>query len=168
LHTCYRTPGQPLILRTVRGQGWRLALPDSGAEPAQSNLRPPRDAFIGRDDELASIGEARLCSVVGPPGVGKSRFALEYAVRSAGSGRFREVWISEIDGADSEADIAGAIARTLGVVLRRDGDWVTRVGRSIAGRGQFCWSSTVRMRSSGPSDGSSTRGWTPRRCAVSW
>lgn len=52
-----------------------------------SSLRRPATRFFGRDSELSQLEEmgrdgARLVTVWGPPGVGKTRLALEYAARS--------------------------------------------------------------------------------------
>ena len=128
-------PGQPMVLRTVRGRGWRFVLPDTPAAAAASNLRPTRDGFFGRNADLVALDGARLTTVVGPPGIGKSRLALEYASRTATEGRAREVWFSELGDADSEQDVAAGLAQILGVVLVTDGDWADRVGRALAARG---------------------------------
>lgn len=61
-------------------------------EPASrvvpNNLPAPADPFIGRESDLQSlretISEARIVTVTGPPGVGKSRLMLEYARRWIG------------------------------------------------------------------------------------
>ena len=128
-------PGQPTVLRTVRGRGWRFVLPDT-APAAATNLRPRRDGFFGRAAELAALESARLTTVVGPPGIGKSRLALEYASRVASEGRAREVWLSALGTADSEADVAAGVAQILGVVLWADGDdGVDRGGHALAARG---------------------------------
>lgn len=61
--------------------------PEDDDAAGTSNLVPPADAFVGREEErtrvvtlLADEG-ARLVTVTGPPGVGKSRVALEAAAR---------------------------------------------------------------------------------------
>lgn len=50
-------------------------------------LPAPRDRFWGRDDELerlaAQLDESRAVTLVGPPGIGKTRVAIEYARRFA-------------------------------------------------------------------------------------
>ena len=119
-------PSQPLILRTLRGFGWKLALPNTPNATAQTNLRPTRDAFFGRDEELAALEGARLSTIVGPPGIGKSRLAQEYAAHCAASGPAQQVWLLDLSHTDSENDIAAGLAQVLGVVLLRDGDWLRR------------------------------------------
>ena len=48
-------------------------------------------SFVGRDEDLAAVtgllGQARLVTLHGPGGVGKTRLALEVAVRIAGGYR---------------------------------------------------------------------------------
>ena len=51
--------------------------------PRHTNLPPPRTSFIGREREVAEIGElltrARLVTLTGPGGIGKTRLALRAA-----------------------------------------------------------------------------------------
>ena len=54
----------------------------------RSNLRAPRNAFVGREQEQARLmqllrqSHTRLVTLVGPPGVGKTRLALQVAWNS--------------------------------------------------------------------------------------
>src|SRR4051794_10874432 len=63
------------------------ASPDSAAAPgpAEHNLPTPLTSLIGRERELNEIAralrDARLITVTGPVGVGKTRVALELARR---------------------------------------------------------------------------------------
>src|SRR6478609_552767 len=47
------------------------------------NLPAPSTSFVGREDDLGEVGvllhEHRLVTLIGPPGVGKSRLAVETA-----------------------------------------------------------------------------------------
>ena len=64
--------------------------------------------LIGRTTELASVDEwltsaGRLLTIVGPPGVGKSRLAHEVAARYAGS------VLCELTACRSEGDVERAV-----------------------------------------------------------
>src|SRR5690606_5805264 len=62
----------------------------SGLFSAGGALPAPPHGLIGRDDEVAEVldrlavggGPARLVTVTGPPGVGKTRFSIEVAERA--------------------------------------------------------------------------------------
>ncbi|MFL5932199.1 MAG: BTAD domain-containing putative transcriptional regulator [Gaiellaceae bacterium] len=73
---------------------WRLL----ALLPGTTGLeRSSQTQFLGREDELASLGErlgraieeraCQLCTIVGPPGIGKSRLANEFAAVQAGGYR---------------------------------------------------------------------------------
>ena len=59
----------------------------SSTQPPRTNLRTPLTSFIGRDKEVADVREyvsnpdVRLVTLVGPPGIGKTRLSL--AVRTS-------------------------------------------------------------------------------------
>jgi predicted ATPase/DNA-binding SARP family transcriptional activator len=57
--------------------------PVPAAPPRRGNLPAPPTSFVGREEELAQVlellREHRLVTLTGPPGVGKSRLALEVA-----------------------------------------------------------------------------------------
>lgn len=131
------SPGQPMVLRTVRGQGWSLVLPESAGGDAATNLTPTRQRFVGRRTELERLQDVRMVTVTGPPGVGKSRLAVEHGHRCVTSGRFSEVWLVELDGTTSRDQATARVADVIGVPLRREGGWVERVGRALAGRGRI-------------------------------
>ena len=67
--------------------------PDTGGEVVSRTptLPVPVTSFVGRDEDLAAVtgllGQARLVTLHGPGGVGKTRLALEVAVRTGGSYR---------------------------------------------------------------------------------
>jgi predicted ATPase len=83
------------------------------------NLPRPADAFVGRTDELARVREAgadaRLVTVVGPGGVGKTRFAIEFAREQEG-----ERWFVDLSRVTEPEAVAPAFLDTLGVSPRAD------------------------------------------------
>jgi predicted ATPase/class 3 adenylate cyclase len=67
--------------------------------PVSHNLPRPLTAFIGRERELAlvqqALGQARLVTLTGPGGVGKTRLAMNAAAEALGA--FRDgVWLVEL------------------------------------------------------------------------
>ncbi|MBT2518319.1 hypothetical protein J7E29_12805 [Streptomyces sp. ISL-90] len=76
-----------------------------------ASVRLPRNAFVGRDAELAAIAhvldEHRWVTIVGPGGVGKTRLALEFASRSE-----HVPVVVELEHAEP-ADVVARIARAL-------------------------------------------------------
>jgi predicted ATPase/DNA-binding SARP family transcriptional activator len=92
----------PLIAASVRAPAGNL--------PAASTT------FVGREDETvrlaARLREHRLVTLVGPPGVGKSRLALE-TVRSLQDGYPEGVWLVDLartaDGVDAVQVLADAL-----------------------------------------------------------
>jgi predicted ATPase/DNA-binding SARP family transcriptional activator len=97
----------------------------------RGNLPAPVTSFIGRERELEELDrlvrEHRLVTVTGPPGVGKSRLALE-GVRVF-EGEIRDgVWLIDLARAGNAADVARVVARVLdGTSARRVADPLERV-----------------------------------------
>lgn len=103
--------------------------PSPAAQPPRSNLPSPLTELIGRDAEVAQardlLDAARLVTLTGPGGVGKTRLALETArfLLEESTAPFDEstafpdgVWLVELGGI---TDVAEAVADVLGV---RDDD----------------------------------------------
>jgi predicted ATPase len=96
----------------------------------------PLTSFVGREDDLetleAAMSDARLVSLVGPGGVGKSRLALEAARRC--SDRFPEgVVLVELAPLAAGASVISAFATALGVADEGD---VPPLARVVAACGQ--------------------------------
>ena len=101
----------------------------------RGNLPAPSTSFVGREQELAQVVELlrehRLVTLTGPPGVGKSRLALEVARALEGESR-AGAWLVDLARAGSPDDVvrlvaaavdargADPLART--VARLRDGD----------------------------------------------
>ncbi|GAB2858821.1 ATP-binding protein [Lentzea nigeriaca] len=80
-----------------------------------SELSTALDSFIGRDDELdrlAAVADARVLTLVGPAGVGKTRLAKEFT-----RGRAGVEWV-ELASVSSQVALACATALGLGEVTR--------------------------------------------------
>lgn len=82
----------------------------------RGNLPSEPNSFIGRRDDLASLrsrlGTARLISLVGPGGVGKTRLAIRVA--SELSRRFRDgAWLVELADIEDGALVGNAVLEAL-------------------------------------------------------
>lgn len=102
-------------LAAVRGQ---LAGKTSPRKQADDHLPVRLTSFVGRDDELWSIGaqlaEARLVSLIGPGGAGKTRLATEAAARHPLYERGR-VWFVPLAGIRDADALPAAVLSALGV-----------------------------------------------------
>ena len=137
--------GNPSLLRTVRGRGFRLidacaesmASAGGSVAPASDPAEPPEatwavqmdrplDAFVGRKADLSELGEAvkshSLVTVIGPPGVGKSRLVLEYLTQTDAP----FLGISTTDLA-SEREVRARLGAALEVSLEGDAANVTEM-----------------------------------------
>ena len=91
--------------------------------PARYNLPAPLTSFVGREQDLDRVdellGQARLVTLTGTGGTGKTRLALEAGARVAG--RFPDgVWLAELAGITDPALVAVQVMAALGV--RQAGD----------------------------------------------
>jgi predicted ATPase/class 3 adenylate cyclase/Tfp pilus assembly protein PilF len=96
------------------------------------------DAFVGRAEALCELSRkiqsgARLVSVLGVGGTGKTRLAVRYG--RSWLGEFPGgAWFCDLSPARSVDGIASAVARGLDIPLGGD-DPVVQLGHAIAGRG---------------------------------
>lgn len=108
----------------------------------RGNLRGDTGDIIGRHDELTALkrafGEgARLVTLLGPGGMGKSRLATRFGSLELDAWQ-GGVWMCELADAATVGDICHAVGRALGVTLTRSGEDsepAERLGRALAGRG---------------------------------
>ena len=88
------------------------------APPRRGNLPASSTSFVGREAELAQViqllREHRLVTLTGPPGVGKSRLALEVA-RALESELRGGAWQVGLANAAGAADVARLVAQSLDV-----------------------------------------------------
>jgi predicted ATPase/class 3 adenylate cyclase len=103
------------------------------------NLPAERDVFVGRHEPLLELARrfdagARLVSVLGMGGSGKTRLAIRFGWTWLGDFP-GGVWFCDLSPARSVEGIAGAVALALDVPTDKD-DPVARLGAAIAGRGR--------------------------------
>jgi predicted ATPase/DNA-binding winged helix-turn-helix (wHTH) protein len=130
---------------TVPGRGYRFAMAvaeTTSEAPVRENrhsLPAERDAFVGRAGALGELSQrirsgARLVSVLGIGGTGKTRLATRYG-RNALSEFPGGVWFCDLAPARGLDGVVSAVAHGLNVPLGRD-DPVVQLGHAIAGRGR--------------------------------
>jgi predicted ATPase/DNA-binding SARP family transcriptional activator len=90
---------------------------------ARHNLPAPLTSFLGREQDLAGLerllGEARLVTLTGTGGTGKTRLAVEAGMSVVG--RFTDgVWLAELAGISDPGLVAAQVMGALGV--RQTGD----------------------------------------------
>ncbi len=109
----------------------------AAAVAVRHTLPAELDAFIGRAAELARLGErlaaARLVTLLGPGGIGKTRLAVHFGRQSQDAWP-GGVWFCDLTEARDRNGIVAAVAGALAVPLDK-GDPVTQLGHAIAGRG---------------------------------
>jgi predicted ATPase/DNA-binding CsgD family transcriptional regulator len=104
---------------------------------AHGNLTGELTGFVGRRAELAlvrqSLSAARLVTLTGPGGIGKTRLALRAA--SAARRAFRDgVWLTELAGLRDPALLAAELARSLGLSDQAAPWGVTALSDHLAAR----------------------------------
>jgi predicted ATPase/class 3 adenylate cyclase len=92
-------------------------------EPYATNLPQPLTSFVGREDELAAIGEGlrdgRLVTLAGVGGVGKTRLAVQAGARSLG--QYADgVWWCELSAAGDPAAMLEILAEVLSLAPRAE------------------------------------------------
>jgi len=101
--------------------------------------------FVGRARDLREAGErfargARLVTMVGPGGVGKTRFARRFCELYAASGEEGATWFCELaEAADVEAvcDELARVGRAEGAATDPTGDRIASLGAMVARRGKL-------------------------------
>ncbi|MEV1004120.1 BTAD domain-containing putative transcriptional regulator [Nonomuraea sp. NPDC050202] len=129
-------PGPEVVAlhQAILEQDPGLRRPPRAPAPVPARLPQPLTELVGRDEALAELvalpGTARLVTLTGAGGVGKSRLALEAAHRLAG-GFDGGAYMVELSGvpAGSPTDVADAVAAALGL---RDGGGAAGQGERIA------------------------------------
>ena len=130
-----------LVLHHDPSLDWTPPPGDGAAKPPLGAPAPvtggplpvPVSALVGREAELTSarqlLGRARLLTLTGPAGAGKSRLALELARLEAG---MSSVWFVDLASVTSDDRVAAATATALGVPSPPDEDTITAVTGALA------------------------------------
>jgi predicted ATPase len=103
------------------------------------NIPSASSRFVGRADELRALQAIfadgnRLVTVLGPPGMGKTRLALRHAEEGQGEGR-PAVWFVELSSANGVEDLCAAVGAQLGVGLSGSDDPTLRIAYALEARG---------------------------------
>lgn len=113
------------------------ATPPEAIVPTPASLPKPFSSFVGRGDDLARvvdlIGAARLVTLTGPGGVGKTRLAVEAAAAAFDAGVAPDgVWLVELAGEQDPDMLWSRIADALG--LSATGNLIPGAGHDGADR----------------------------------
>ena len=136
----------PHAIATIPGRGYRFVMPLVTVVPdvvaAQTRLPnrgnlPASSTLIGREGDLAAVNALvsrhSVVSIVGAPGIGKTRLALAVAgsvTIDAPDGR----WWVELAPITDGAQVPGTIAAALGAVLGSGRNADEALATSLAGR----------------------------------
>ncbi|WP_411074241.1 AfsR/SARP family transcriptional regulator [Streptomyces sp. cmx-4-7] len=118
----------------------RTAPAEPETAPVRGNLRARLTSFVGRDEEIAALREdlraARLVTLLGPGGAGKTRLSQEAAERGAGAWP-DGVWIAELAPVTAPEAVPEAVLAAVGAretVLRGAGAEELRTGNDPLAR----------------------------------
>jgi predicted ATPase len=120
--------------------------PDRSEHASTTNLPVGSSSFVGRVADLDEIAErfeegARLVTITGLGGMGKTRLALRFAeAQAAGDPQADgdDVWFCDLTGAHDAAAACAALAATLGVRLDADeAALAEHLGRALSRRGRM-------------------------------
>lgn len=154
LHALLRAADSPRAASLRRdADGFGLELPGSVADarawlrrrlgdaplPTSPALPTGTGALVGRRDEANAVvarlrSGDRLVSLLGPPGVGKTRLAVHVAGRLARSGEFEEIRFVPLESARSEPRMLRAVAEALRPDTGLLDGGLDQVARLVGGR----------------------------------
>ncbi len=116
----------------------------AAALSTRGNLTTASSPFVGREGDLAALDAvvrdgARIVTIVGAAGTGKTRFAQAWLGGQADWLDAGGAWFADLSGATDLLGVLAAVAAPLGVPLDRargDQAALDQVGYAIAGRGR--------------------------------
>ena len=112
-----------LIELATKARGDASLAQQARAASARTNLPAPLTSFIGRAQEMAEVkallGSARLLSLIGAGGVGKTRLAQETAAGLLDANAYADgVWVVELAALTDSALVPQSVAATLKLTER--------------------------------------------------
>lgn len=129
----------PRYIETVHTKGYRwIAAVSFVANPTRRSApREPSIGLIGREEDLSRLqrlaATARLLTLVGPGGTGKTQLALEYARRHECTHPNSVVWI-DLTAAGDECAMPTLIASGLDLQIGNTTDFAADVARAVGDR----------------------------------
>jgi predicted ATPase/DNA-binding winged helix-turn-helix (wHTH) protein len=130
------------LIRTVHGRGYQFVgdvrrEEPAATAPAVTGVPTPATATIGRTDDvervLALLGEARIVTLLGPGGVGKTRLAVEVALRCSTDAP-SDTWFVDLTKERDHRLVAGLVGRELGVHTGAQSDPRQILEEAVRGR----------------------------------
>ncbi|MFE1440839.1 BTAD domain-containing putative transcriptional regulator [Streptomyces sp. NPDC058739] len=104
-------------LRALHAELLAAGEPAPTARPPRGNLRARLTSFVGREDDIAALREdlaaARLVTLLGPGGAGKTRLSQEAAEGVTGLAP-HGVWLAELAPVDDPAAVPEAVLTAIG------------------------------------------------------
>jgi predicted ATPase/DNA-binding SARP family transcriptional activator len=111
-------PSVAAVPATAGSSGPAVPLVEQQPRPAGRDLPLPLTSFVGRDDDIATVHQAlegaRLVTLTGPAGAGKTRLALE-SLRRSGREDLDGPWLVELAHVTEAGRVADSVAQALGV-----------------------------------------------------
>ncbi|MBT3219900.1 MAG: AAA family ATPase, partial [Proteobacteria bacterium] len=105
---------EKFVIATERGVGYRFLL----QQPVEASRRfEPATSFVGRRGELSALEglltKQRMVTLLGPPGMGKTRLAKQYALDP--EQQYREIWFVDLTVVASPELVKVALCQAMGV-----------------------------------------------------
>ena len=126
-------PGAAGAVPGAAGAGAVTSVPPTPSH----NLPAPSSSFVGRAREVPAVIEAlesaRIVTLAGSGGVGKTRLALEVA-EQARDGFSGGAWIVELGSVSEPSAVADAVASALGLSVAADDDVTEAIARRLDDR----------------------------------
>lgn len=141
----YQVKEQPTVLRWCPEPFHEKNVENASQETScpETNLLPEPHRLIGRVDEMAGVESLassgkRCITLLGPPGVGKTRFLREWGHRVVAAGQ--SAWFCDLKDAKNILDVLHAVGAGLRVLLGKATDdeaIAHQLGAVIASRGDI-------------------------------